>query len=166
MNLNRLKRILELMNEYGLSEVELSGPLRRLVVRRGINPAGAQTPTAVVPQTAAQLAPQKAEGEPAGVAGGAVVEEKLPAGVEVSPDRMLEIKAPMVGTFYRAPAPDAEPYVEEGGRVGKGDVVCIIEAMKLMNEIESEFNGIIREIHVENAQPVEYGQLLITVEAG
>ncbi len=76
-----------------------------------------------------------------------------------------QVKSPMVGTFYTAPSPDADPYVQVGDMVHKGQALCIIEAMKLMNEIESEFNGRIVEIHVENAQPVEFDQLLFTIEA-
>jgi acetyl-CoA carboxylase biotin carboxyl carrier protein len=77
---------------------------------------------------------------------------------------LLEIKSPMVGTFYAAPEPGAEPYVTVGSRVSSGQVVCIIEAMKIMNEIESEVTGVIREILVENAQPVEFGQTLYRVD--
>jgi len=76
----------------------------------------------------------------------------------------VEVKSPMVGTFYRAPSPEAAPYVEVGTRVGKGQTLCILEAMKLMNELESEFAGTIREICVDNAQPVEYGQVLFRIE--
>ncbi len=75
-----------------------------------------------------------------------------------------EITSPMVGTFYRSPAPDAPSYVEVGDTIGKGQTLCILEAMKLMNELESEIDGTIREICVENAEPVEYGQLLFRVE--
>ena len=74
------------------------------------------------------------------------------------------MRAPMVGTFYRAPSPDADPYIEVGEQVVPGKTLCIIEAMKLMNEIESEFTGTIKEILVENAQPVEYNQLLFLIE--
>jgi acetyl-CoA carboxylase biotin carboxyl carrier protein len=77
---------------------------------------------------------------------------------------LLEVTSPMVGTFYRAPAPDAPPYVEVGDRVSKGQTVCILEAMKLMNELECEVSGTIREICVENADPVEYGQVLFRIE--
>jgi acetyl-CoA carboxylase biotin carboxyl carrier protein len=77
---------------------------------------------------------------------------------------LLEVISPMVGTFYAAPAPDAAPYVEVGDRVGKGTVLCIIEAMKLMNELESEVEGTIAKVMVENAQPVEYGQVLFLID--
>jgi acetyl-CoA carboxylase biotin carboxyl carrier protein len=77
---------------------------------------------------------------------------------------LLEITSPMVGTFYRAPAPDAPPYVEKGDRVVDGQTVCILEAMKLMNELESEVAGTVREICVQNGDPVEYGQVLFRIE--
>jgi len=77
---------------------------------------------------------------------------------------LVEIKSPMVGTFYSAPEPGAEPYVKVGTRVAAGQVVCIIEAMKIMNEIESEVTGVIREALLENAQPVEFGQALFRVD--
>lgn len=89
-------------------------------------------------------------------------ESSLNQPVEVT--NYIEIKAPMVGTFYRAPAPDAEPYVKEEDRITKGQVLCIIEAMKLMNEIESESSGRIVKILVDNAQPIEYNQPLFLID--
>ena len=86
-----------------------------------------------------------------------------PAGVAAGPP-LLEIKSPMVGTFYKSPEPGAEPYVKVGSRVAGGQVVCIIEAMKIMNEIESEVQGLVREVCVENSQPVEFGQVLFRVD--
>ncbi|HEV2750238.1 MAG TPA: acetyl-CoA carboxylase biotin carboxyl carrier protein [Gemmatimonadales bacterium] len=82
----------------------------------------------------------------------------------LAPSHLLEIKSPMVGTFYSAPEPGAEPYAKVGSRVAAGQVVCIIEAMKIMNEIESEVAGVVREVLVENAQPVEFGQPLFRVD--
>jgi acetyl-CoA carboxylase biotin carboxyl carrier protein len=76
----------------------------------------------------------------------------------------IDVKSPMVGTFYRAPAPEAPPYVEMGSPVSKGQTLCILEAMKLMNELESEVDGTVREVLVENADPVEYGQVLFRIE--
>jgi len=81
-----------------------------------------------------------------------------------APAGLIEITSPMVGTFYRSPSPDAAPYVDVGARVGRGSVLCIIEAMKLMNELESEVEGTIARILVDNAQPVEYGQVLFLVD--
>jgi acetyl-CoA carboxylase biotin carboxyl carrier protein len=94
------------------------------------------------------------------------VEVPVPAVAEPAPapSDLLEVTSPMVGTFYRAPAPDAPAYVDIGARVSPGDTLCIIEAMKLMNELEGEISGTIAEICVENAQPVEFGQLLFRVD--
>ena len=89
-----------------------------------------------------------------------------PVVAEVEPAAGITIEAPMVGTFYRAPSPNAEPYVHEGDVVKEGQILCIIEAMKLMNEIESKVTGRVQKIFVENAQPVEFGQPLFLVESG
>lgn len=86
------------------------------------------------------------------------------AGAPAASPQLLEIKSPMVGTFYGAPEPGAEPYVKVGSRVSTGQVVCIIEAMKIMNEIESEFQGVIKEVCLDSAQPVEFGQTLFRVD--
>jgi acetyl-CoA carboxylase biotin carboxyl carrier protein len=86
-----------------------------------------------------------------------------PARAEASAG-LIEVTSPMVGTFYRAPAPDAPPYVEVGAKVAPGAVLCIIEAMKLMNELEAEVSGTVARILVENAQPVEYGQVLFLID--
>ena len=104
------------------------------------------------------LAPPHAPAPPPAGAAGA------PAAAPATPSHLVEIKSPMVGTFYSAPEPGAEPYVKAGTRVATGQVVCIIEAMKIMNEIESEVAGVVREVLVENAQPVEFGQLLFRVD--
>jgi acetyl-CoA carboxylase biotin carboxyl carrier protein len=87
----------------------------------------------------------------------------VPAAAPAPEEKFLVLKSPMVGTFYRAPAPDAEPFVAEGAAVKKGQVVCIIEAMKIMNEIESEYAGVVARVHVENGAPVEYGQPLFSL---
>ena len=99
-------------------------------------------------------------------AAGALLEPEGPANLApVAPSNgIVRIEAPMVGTFYRAPQPGAPPFVEEGQPIGAGQTVCILEAMKLMNEVKSDVEGIVRAIHVENAQPVEFGQLLFELE--
>ncbi|HEX2206265.1 MAG TPA: acetyl-CoA carboxylase biotin carboxyl carrier protein, partial [Longimicrobium sp.] len=96
--------------------------------------------------------------EAAGAAESAATAPAAPA------SNLVEVKSPMVGTFYRAPAPEAPPYVELGSRVTRGQTLCILEAMKLMNELPSDVAGTIREICVENGEPVEYGQVLFRVD--
>ena len=146
MNIKKIKELVDLMNENGLSEIEIEqeGVKVKLSKRAG---GVVEQVIAPAPAAAAAAAPGAPPAKPAEAAKG-----------------LNEIKAPMVGTFYRAPAPDAEPYVEVGDVVHKGDVVCIIEAMKLMNEVKSEINGKVVEISAENAEPVEYGQALFLVE--
>ncbi|MGH7482530.1 MAG: acetyl-CoA carboxylase biotin carboxyl carrier protein, partial [Longimicrobiales bacterium] len=86
------------------------------------------------------------------------------SGPATAVEELYEATSPMVGTFYRAPAPDAPPYVEVGSTVSKGQTLCILEAMKLMNELESEVEGVVREVLVQNAEPVEYGQTLFKIQ--
>ena len=108
----------------------------------------------------------------AGGGGPIVVTQASPAGAQpgapsatpAAASHLLEIKSPMVGTFYSAPEPGAQAYVKGGSRVNVGQVVCIIEAMKIMNEIESEVGGVVKEVCVQNAQPVEFGQVLFRVD--
>jgi len=115
--------------------------------------------------------PAGASAEAGGGAPRAARSETAPRAAEGSDEEedggedLFEVSSPMVGTFYRAPAPDAPPYVEVGDRVRKGQTLCILEAMKLMNELESEVAGVLREISVENSEPVEYGQVLFRIEA-
>lgn len=101
--------------------------------------------------------------DPRASPGGPIGPATAPSSAEVE-SGLLEIVSPMVGTFYRAPAPDAPPYVEPGDSIRKGQTLCILEAMKLMNELEAEIGGTIREICAQNAEPVEFGQVLFRVE--
>ncbi|KOX90874.1 Biotin carboxyl carrier protein of acetyl-CoA carboxylase [Thermus aquaticus] len=161
MTPKELKQILQALVEHGVSELTLETPDYKLTVRRGgevqmvaVPQVAAPVPApAPVPVPAPAPAPAPAEAAPAPEAPKA---DECPG--------CVEIRAPIVGTFYRAPAPDAPPYVKEGDRVEKGQVLCIIEAMKLMNEIESEVSGIVRKILVENGEPVEYGQPLFLIQ--
>lgn len=146
MTPKELKQILQALVEHGVSELTLETPDYKLTVRRG-----GEVQMVAVPQVAAPVpaqAPAPALEAPKA--------DECPG--------CVEIRAPIVGTFYRAPAPDAPPYVKEGDRVEKGQVLCIIEAMKLMNEIESEVSGIVKKILVENGEPVEYGQPLFLIQ--
>jgi len=115
-----------------------------------------------VSREAHQAAPALA---PPPVAPAALGTPAAPAAVPApAAPRLIEVKSPMVGTFYRAPEPGAEPYVKAGSRISTGQTLCIIEAMKIMNELEADVSGTIREVLIEDAQPVEFGQVLFRVE--
>lgn len=152
MNLKEIKEILELLKGSDVSELEVTRGEDRLRVRRG--PAAESRPAAAAPPPAPPAEAEKAPPLPS------------PKEVPAPKANVKEIVSPIVGTFYRAPAPDASPFVEVGTRVTKGQVLCIIEAMKIMNQIESEATGTVTAILVENGQPVAYGQPLfhITVD--
>jgi acetyl-CoA carboxylase biotin carboxyl carrier protein len=141
--LAELKRLIRLVQRTGIGELEVSSGGR--TVRITATALAAQAPGMTV-QMPSSLAPPAA------------------AAAATAADRLVAIPSPMVGTFYRAPAPDADPYVELGSTVEVGQTVCIIEAMKLMNEIESEVKGRIVQILVENSQPVEFGQKLFLID--
>lgn len=146
MNLKEIREILELLKGSDVSEFELGRGDTVLKLRRGpANVPVALPPPASVPTTPARPAEE-------------------PAAAPVPPKPTYkEILSPIVGTFYRSPAPDAAPFVEVGTRVVKGQVLCIVEAMKIMNQIESDTTGTIAAIIVENAQPVAYGQALFHI---
>ena len=148
MDLKELRALLRLMEGSDVEELEVEEGGRRVRIRRRAGQAAAPLPG---PQwTGLPVQP------------GA----KAPATASVPPEAtgLVPIEAPMVGTFYRAPAPGADPYVKEGDYIQKGSVVCIIEAMKLMNEIETEVAGRLMKVMLENGQPVEFGQALFLVE--
>ncbi len=148
MNLKEIKEMIQLMNENNLNEIELERNGLKIRLVRG-------------PQGVVQELVERAVGE----TGASGVESKIPketTGQEK--EKYIQIKAPMVGTFYKAGSPDAPPFVELGNTINVGDVVCIIEAMKLMNEIKSEVKGKVREILVENGEPIEFGQPLFLIE--
>jgi acetyl-CoA carboxylase biotin carboxyl carrier protein len=118
---------------------------------------------AAAPQTVVQGAPQAAAGSPA-TAGNAAASAAAETPADEVPSHWVEVIAPIVGTFYASPAPDAPSFAKVGDRVESGTVLCIIEAMKLMNEIEAETSGVVREVLVRNEEPVEYGQVLFRIE--
>ena len=149
MDLRKLKKLIDLVEESSITELEINDAEERVrIVKHG----GGMAQHAYAPPAALPLAPPVA-GPTATLA--AAEETDLPEG-EV-------IKAPMVGTFYRASSPGAEPFVEVGSMVKAGDTLCIIEAMKLLNEIEAERGGTIKAILIENGQPVEYGEPLFII---
>jgi acetyl-CoA carboxylase biotin carboxyl carrier protein len=158
-----LQRLIEMVEASSLDSIEISkrfGTRIRLAKSPPVHLVAGGSSSGSLPAVAAggasSYAPRNERGPEAGVAG-----EEAPPDDAVG---FVEVASPMVGTFYRAPAPDAPPYVEVGDRVSKGQTLCILEAMKLMNELESEVSGFIREIPVDNAEPVEYGQVLFRIE--
>jgi len=147
MDLRKLKKLIDLVQESGIAELEITEGEEKVKIVKG----GA---VSVTPGPAVPTAAPAAETRPAAPA------TPAPAAEADAGQEGRVIKAPMVGTFYRSASPDAKPFVEVGQTVKEGETVCIIEAMKLMNEIESDAAGAIKAILVENGQPVEYGQPL------
>ena len=149
INLDFLQSLIQAIDSSGLDSLELERGGTRIKLSKTPPTAGALATAAA---QAAAAAPAVAAPPPAGV--------ETASDAAAPPSDLIEIKSPMVGTFYLAPAPDAPPYAEVGTRVSPGDTRCIIEAMKLMNELESEVSGVIQEICVDNSDPVEFGQVL------
>lgn len=152
MNLKEIKEVIQLMNENNLNEIEIEKDGLKIRLVRGYKPVvqGADERLVETVSTAITSAlEEKSQLQP-------VSEPK---------GNYVQIKSPMVGTFYKAPSPEASPFVEVGDSVKVGDIVCIIEAMKLMNEIKTEVKGKIKEVLVENGEPVEFGQPLFLIEA-
>lgn len=165
MNVKEIKELIRLLAETDITELKLEKYGTKVEIKKG-RPESATTPVTTVnnvtPAPQVQMAPTAPQPIPpvgAEQAHGPSPEEDM----ELPPNQMM-IVAPMVGTFYRAPSPGAEPFVEVNQVVEPGEVLCIIEAMKLMNEIESDTGGRIIKILVENGQPVEYGQPMFLLE--
>jgi acetyl-CoA carboxylase biotin carboxyl carrier protein len=162
-----LKRILDALREADVNDFSLETADYKIQVKRGADvvqyvPAPAMTaPPVTMPAPTPVAAPAAPPPAPTPTP---VTPEPTPVPAAEPAKKGHVVKAPIVGTFYRSPSPDAPPYIEVGARVEAGKVLCIIEAMKLMNEIESEYAGVVREILVQNGQPVEYGQALIVIE--
>jgi acetyl-CoA carboxylase biotin carboxyl carrier protein len=150
-DMDELRELMELVNEHGFTEFEFENENIRVRLGRNPSPQQSQSPVFATQQAGAIAA-------------------SGPAGAEAAPvqadedEGLYRITSPIVGTFYRAPGPDKEPYVKEGTSVTPDTVVCIVEAMKLMNEIQAEVSGEIAKIFVENGQPVEFGQPLFGIK--
>ena len=158
LDLEFLRGLIEAVDESGIDSIEIARAGTRIRINKTPPPAPAVVAgDAAVAGVAAGALPYGAAGEAAG--------PSAPATEAIAEDAgWVEVESPMVGTFYRAPAPEAPPYVEIGTRVSKGQTLCILEAMKLMNELEAELDGVVREILVQNGDPVEYGQHLFRIE--
>lgn len=153
LNMGELRELAELVNEHGFTDFEFENAnIRVRLSKATVVHAVQAAPVAPV------AAPVAAMAEPAKA-------EATPVAAEVESDEgLFKITSPIVGTFYRAPSPDKDPYVKEGDKVSDATVVCIVEAMKLMNEIQAETTGEIVKIYVENGQPVEFGQPLFGIK--
>lgn len=152
MDLKDIKAIIDLMKKNSITEFELERQDSKIRLKRGFN---GSTPSAAPYEDPATLPPiQPVISAPAAV---------TPGNIPAVASGEVEIKSPMIGTFYRAPSPEATSYIEVGSEVNPDTVVCIIEAMKVMNEIKAEVKGVITQVLVENAKPVEFGQPLFKV---
>lgn len=157
MDLKYVKQLLELVEKSDVNEIELEEKGQKIRITKsahGAAPMPIYPHQVMMPAHGAVPAPAAAQ----------PVAENKPAPPAAETKKYHEIKSPIVGTFYRSPSPDAPPYVDAGSKVKPGSVLCIVEAMKLMNEIESDVAGTIVKVNVENGKPVEYGQVLFLVE--
>lgn len=152
MDIRKVKKLIELLEESGISEIEIREGEESVRISRHAQGAAAYAPTQFVPPPTQMVA---AAAPPPGPAAPPAEEPARPRGTPVT--------APMVGTFYAAPSPGARPFVEIGDHVNVGDTLCIIEAMKMMNQIEADTAGTVLSIEVENGEPVEFGQVLFTL---
>ena len=150
MNIKEIKEVINLMNENGLTEIEVEKDGLKIRLKKGLE--------GTIESAITERAAPKAHAAP-------TLQQIQPEEPAAPPkSKNLEIKSPMVGTFYNAPSPDAPPFVKLGDNIEPGKVVCVIEAMKLMNEIKSEIKGKVVAVLVENADPVEFGQTLFLIE--
>ncbi len=156
MDLEKIKALVQLVEESDIDELELSNRGETIRICKGGNSG---VPQFVPALGAAPVAMNPPAAPEASLPGAEPVATSAPRR-----EGLKEVASPMVGTFYRSPSPESNAYVRVGDRVETGDVLCIVEAMKLMNEIEAEFSGTVREILVENAQPVEFGQPLFLLD--
>jgi len=163
IDLRYVKKLIDMIDESTVDSIEITSDkgmkirISKSPQQRGAVQVAAPMPMpAMIPPAAGRVTP--AQGIPA------VSEAEVASAPEPPKSTALEVKSPMVGTYYKSPEPGAKAYVAVGDRVSKGQILCIIEAMKIMNEIESEYSGVIKEILAQDAQPVEYGQVLYKID--
>ena len=160
IDLDFLRGLIEAVDTSGIDSIEIN----RAGTKIRISKTPPAAPVAAAPALSALPAVLPAPALPAPAPAAAASSDATPIPAAPAASNLTDVKSPMVGTFYRAPAPEAPSYVEVGSVVKKGQTLCILEAMKLMNEMESEVDGVVREILVENSDPVEYGQVLFRIE--
>lgn len=161
IDLRYVKKLIEMLDASSVDSIEISSDKGMKLRISKSAPHRAAAVAAVVPPPAAPpaLLPPAPAARPADEGGRSDASK-----AEAPKSSLLEIKSPMVGTFYQSPEPSAKAYVAVGDRIAKGQIVCIIEAMKIMNELESEVDGVVREVAVKDAQPIEYGQVLFRID--
>ena len=164
VDLEFLQGLISAVDGSGIDSLEISRGGTRIRIAKSPPGSGQAAAGQASGHFSAAAPRETAPPPPAAVGAPAAAAAPAPAPVAES-SRLTEIKSPMVGTFYRSPSPDAPSYVEIGSRVVRGQTLCILEAMKLMNELQAEIGGVIREVCVENSEPVEYGQVLFRIEA-
>ncbi|MEJ2275233.1 MAG: acetyl-CoA carboxylase biotin carboxyl carrier protein [Woeseiaceae bacterium] len=153
MDIRKVKKLIELLDDSGIAEIEISEGddsvrISRYAAGAPVMAAPAVAPAPAAAPAAAGTAPSPAQAAPA----------------EAKEEEGFEVTAPMVGTFYAASSPGAAPYVQVGDRVSEGDTLCIIEAMKMMNQIEADVSGVVKSIRIQNGEPVEFGQVLFVID--
>ncbi len=151
MDIRKVKKLIELLDESGIAEIEITEGEESVRISR-YSPSALAAPVAM------------AAPAPLAVAAAAPAAAPAPVPATEPEEDGFEVAAPMVGTFYASASPGAAPYVQVGDRVNEGDTLCIIEAMKMMNQIEAEVSGIVKSIRVQNGEPVEYGQTLVVID--
>ena len=154
MDIRKVKKLIELLDESGISEIEITEGEESVRITRNAPGVAAPAPAYVTPAFAAPAPEASPLAPPAAAA--------APAAADDSDG--YEVTAPMVGTFYAASSPGSPPFVQVGDHVNEGDTLCIVEAMKMMNQIEAEVSGIVKSIRVQSGDPVEYGQILFVID--
>jgi len=161
IDLRYVKKLVEMLDESSVDSIEISSD-KGMKIRISKTPSQRGAMQVASPMALPAMVAEPRQSPPAGVA--AVGEPEPARAAEAPKSQLLDVKSPMVGTFYGAPEPGAKPYVTVGSTVKKGQIVCIIEAMKIMNEIESEHAGVVKEIGATDAHPIEYGQVLFRID--
>lgn len=163
IDLRYVKKLVEMLDESSVDSIEISTD-KGMKIRISKTPQQRGTVQVAPPMQIPIPVPAVPAAVRATPSEGALAVAEAEAPKPEPKSKLLEVKSPMVGTFYKSPEPGAPAYVTAGARVSKGQILCIIEAMKIMNEIESEFSGVVRDVLVEDAHPVEYGQVLFRID--
>ena len=156
MDIRKVKKLIELLDDSGIAEIEITEGEESVRISRYSAHAPVAAPAVAAAPVAAPAAPAAAPATPAAT--------PVAASAESVEEDGYEVTAPMVGTYYSSSSPGAAPYVQVGDRVNEGDTLCIIEAMKMMNQIEADVSGVVKSIRIQNGEPVEFGQTLFVID--